>query len=259
MSSTEPRATGKRLCGDPVDILTRRHHLAHRPVGQTHDARDDRAFAFLDHPRLRRFGDDQVQFLGGDPVLRFAVEAEQAKDERGTIVEQPDKRRGDARQPIHHRRDDNRDPLGRAQRELFRHKLARDQRGIGGERDDRGEARCLGGFGIETKPGRKPVSDRISASQHADQRDADLHSRQEAPGVGGEQARNLGATAPALLGRLQPRVARRNNGEFGHGENAVEQDEDQDDHNIRPGKRGHWAVVRRIGARPLSVSVMSTL
>ena len=37
---------------EPVDLGPRRHHLAHRPVGQPHDARDDRALMLLDHARL---------------------------------------------------------------------------------------------------------------------------------------------------------------------------------------------------------------
>ena len=251
---------------DPVDILARRHHLAHRPVGKAHDARDDRAFAFLDHPRFRRLGDDQVQFLGGHAIFRFAFKPEQAKDERRARVEQPDERRADFRQPVHRHRHRDRDPFGRAQRELLGHQLARDQREIGGERDDGGKTRRLGRFGFEAQPGRKPVGDglteacaRIGAGQHADQRDADLHRRQEAAGVGGELARDLRAAAAALLGRLQSRVARRDDGQFGHGENAVEEDEDRDDRHIGPGEGGHWALVRRIGARPLSASVMSAL
>ena len=89
--STDPSATGIRLCGDfaqraadlvaggvdvdPVDLGPRGHHFAHRPVGQPHDARDHRALAFLEHAGGLRFGDDQVQFLGGHRVLDFAVEA----------------------------------------------------------------------------------------------------------------------------------------------------------------------------------------
>ena len=61
----------------------------------------------------------------------------------------------------------------------------------------------------------------------------------------------------AYVGGIDLAYGRRDDGQFGHGENAVEEDEDQDDHDIRPGKRGHWAVVRRWRARPLSASVMA--
>ncbi len=251
---------------DPVHVLARRHHLAHRTVGKAHDARNDRALAFLDHPRFRRLGDDQVEFLGRHAIFRFAVEAEQAEHQRRTVVEQPDERRRDTRQPVHRNRHEYRDPLGRAQRELLRHQLARDQREIGGKRNDRRKARRLGVFGIEAKPCREPVGyrlaeagTRIGAGQHADQRDSNLHRRQEAAGIGSELARDLRAAAAALLGRLKARVARRNDREFGHGENAVEEDEDRDDRDVGPRERGHWAVVQRVGAWPLSSSVISTL
>src|SRR3546814_3846987 len=82
--------------------------------------------------------------------------------------------------------------------------------------------------------------------QHADQRDADLHRRQEAPGVRGELARDLRAPAAALFGRLQPRVARRNDREFGHGENAVEEDEDGDDRNVGPRSEEHTSELQSL-------------
>ena len=108
--STEPSATGMRLCGrldqrlrrivvrvgvdvDPVDLGARRHHLARRPVGEPHDARDDRPLIFLEHAGAVRLGDDEVQLLGGDLVVAVAVEAEQPEDEAAGAVEQPDERR----------------------------------------------------------------------------------------------------------------------------------------------------------------------
>ena len=54
---------------DPVDLGARRHHLAHRPVGEADDARDDRPLAFLEHAGGLRLGDDQVQLLGGHHIL----------------------------------------------------------------------------------------------------------------------------------------------------------------------------------------------
>jgi hypothetical protein len=164
---------------------------------------------------------------------------------------------------------DSHDIIG-AQRELLGHQLARDQRSIGGERDDDRKADGQRGFGVETQQRLQPLAHRppqararIGAREDADQRDAHLHRRQEAAGIGGELARDLRAAAAALFRRLQARIAGRNDREFGHGENAVEQDQDRDDRDVRPGKGGHRAALmiigRRGGARSLSASVMKPL
>src|SRR3546814_8322435 len=79
-------------------------------------------------------------------------------------------------------------------------------------------------------------SDVCSSDLDADQGDPDLHRRQKAPRIGSELPRDLRAPAATLFGRLQARVARRDDRQFGHGENAVEEDEDGDDHNVGPGK-----------------------
>ena len=251
---------------DPVDVLARRHHLAHRAVGEAHDARNDRALAFLDQPRFRRLGDDQVQLLGGHPVLGFAVEAQDAEHQRRTAVEQPHQRRADFRQPQHRQRDEDRDRFGRAQRKLLRHQLADDQREIGGHRDHHRKPDRQRGFIVETQQQLQSLAHwaaqagpRIGTGQNADQRDPDLYSRQEAPRIGGQLACDRSAAAAALFCGLQARRARRHDREFGHREDAIQKDQDGDDRHVGPWERGHWAVVRRVGARPLSASVMNGL
>src|SRR3546814_15214330 len=83
--------------------------------------------------------------------------------------------------------------------------FARDQRKIGGQADDDREARAARMFGVEAEPDLQPVADRlaeagtrIGAGENADQRDADLHRRQEAAGVGGEPPCVRRAAAAAL-------------------------------------------------------------
>ena len=91
--STDPSATGIRLCGFSsqlcanfvlggvrsiqFDVGPRSHHLAHRAVGEADNAGNDRSLALFEHARSLRLGDDQVKLLGSDRVARFAVEAEQ--------------------------------------------------------------------------------------------------------------------------------------------------------------------------------------
>ncbi len=82
---------------DPVDVGPGSHDFAHRPVGQPHDARNNCALAFLEHAGGLRFGDDQMQFLGGNGIARFPVKPERLEDQRAGLVEQPHERCGDLR------------------------------------------------------------------------------------------------------------------------------------------------------------------
>ena len=136
---------------EPVDVGARRHHLAGRPVGEADDAGDDRAFAFLEHAGMVRLGDDEVQLLGGDLGRGIAAHPQQPEDQGAGLVEQPDERRGRARDPQHRQRDDGGDRLGRAQRELLGHQLADHQRRISDEDDDEGEAQRAGQLRLDAR------------------------------------------------------------------------------------------------------------
>src|SRR3546814_9938480 len=72
------------------------------------------------------------------------------------------------------------------------------------------EARGARGLDVEPEPRPQPLGDRlaqagtrIGAGEDADQRDADLYRRQEAPRIGGKLPRDLGAAAPPLFGRSE--------------------------------------------------------
>ncbi len=167
MSSTRPSATGRRVCGrlgqlgadlvlaardiDPVDLGARRHHFAHGPVGEPHDAGDDRALLFLDDAVARRLRDDELQFLGGHMLARLALDAQQLEEQSARPVEEPDQRRGDPREPHHGGARDHRERLGIAQRILLGRQLAHDQRHIGREDDRDGEAQILGRFRLDAQ------------------------------------------------------------------------------------------------------------
>ena len=122
----------------------------------------------------------------------------------------------------------DRDRLGRAQRDLLGHDLTDDQRDIGREHDD--EAEADGVRGLAARPSAcKRSRHRLaqlragkSAGEDRDQGDAALHGRQEAARVGGEVERALGAAAAALGHRLQPRLARRDDRQLAHRQNAVQ-------------------------------------
>ena len=104
---------------------------------------------------------------------------------------------------MHRPRHDRRDRLGRAQRELLGHQLADDQRAEGGDDDDEAEADASARFPASSPSKREPLADRpaeararIGAGENADQRDPDLHRRQEAARVGGERRARI--CAPPL-------------------------------------------------------------
>ena len=66
--------------------------------------------------------------------------------------------------------------------------------------------------------------------------------------IGGQRQRHLGPAAAAFGGQPQPRGPRRDNRQFGHGEQAVEQNQAGDYQHIGPGKRIHVSTVSRIVA-----------
>ena len=69
---------------------------------------------------------------------------------------------------------------------------------------------------------------REGAGKHADQRDADLHGRQEAAGIGAELERAAGAAHVPVDHRLEPGRPGRDDRQLRHREQAV--DDDEDDH-----------------------------
>lgn len=70
-----------RIDVDPVDFGPRGHHFANGPVGQANDAGNHRPLFLLEDACRLGFGNDQMQLFGGDLVLRFAIEADEAENE----------------------------------------------------------------------------------------------------------------------------------------------------------------------------------
>ncbi|MGX1065874.1 hypothetical protein AB7M39_005239 [Bradyrhizobium diazoefficiens] len=118
---------------------------------------------------------------------------------------------------------------------LLRHQLADDQCGVGDERDDDADADDVGDAGGQAEldqPLRQPLPERRAGErtrEHADQRDADLHRREEFAGIGRQRQRAVGAAH--ALGGEQREAGRtgRDHGQLGHGEQAVDDDQDDDD------------------------------
>ena len=205
---------------DPFDIGARRHHLAHRAVGEPHHAGNDRTFMLLDHAGLACLGDDQVQFFRRYVILGLALQAHQLEQQGTRRIEQPAERRGAPGEPVHRWGHEYGDRLGRTQGDLLGHQFTDDQREIGGDADDQRKADRAGRFLRKTKPaqprrdGRTQAGARISTCQNTDQRDADLNRGQEFARVGGKNDRRARAALAGARHRLQPRLPGRDDRQF---------------------------------------------
>jgi hypothetical protein len=76
------------------------------------------------------------------------------------------------------------------------------------------------------------------AGEDGDQRDPALRRRQEPPGISGEVDRALRAAAAAPGHCLEPCLARRNDRELAHRQDAVHRDQGEDQEKVEPGYGG---------------------
>jgi hypothetical protein len=200
----------------------------------------------LDDPGALGLGDEQADLLLRHALPRLLPPPEQPEEEPGGDLEQPHRRRGDAGQRRHRRGHGGGDALGVAQRDLLGHELADDQREVGDHRDHDGHADRLGGAGPQAErpevarevPGQGGAAE--GAGEHADQRDADLHAGEEAALVLEQAQGGAGPGVPGVGHGGEPRPAGGDDRELGHGEEAVEDDQEGDggelqgEHDVRP-------------------------
>ena len=93
----------------------------------------------------------------------------------------------------------------------------------------RRHARYLVEHGAEPHAQRRAAE---CARQNADQRDADLHGRQEAAGIVGQRQGLRGAAFACLRHLLQPNAAGRHHRHLGHGKKAIQQEQAEQDGNF---------------------------
>ena len=164
-------------------------------------------------------------------------------------LEDPDERIGDARKPVERNRERDRERLGLLQRDRLRHELAEHDREVREDRErdqegDRVRERRL------HEPGEQRLAD--GAEQDREDRDPDLHRRDEPDRVVHETKRRLRA-APASLGAfLQPRSPPRDEGVLGRHEDRVPQHEEEHDDDVgeRYSRPVRGAGTRRVFRRP---------
>ena len=248
---------------DHLDVEARGHQAARRTVGEAHDARDHRLFLGLEHALALGLGDDRLDLFVGDAILAGPCAAEQRQHQAARLVEQPHQRRGDRRDHRHAGRRAGRNPFGIPQRQLLGHELAEDQREIGNRKDHDADPDGAGGRIRDAalqQEFTQPVAEggaRKGARQHADQADADLCRRQEFARVLGQLQRHCRALVAIGGHDFQPRRAGRNNGEFRHGKQPVQEDQNDDDDDFdvhelmltanRHRHKGSWSTASRAG------------
>jgi hypothetical protein len=182
-----------------------------------------------------RLGDQHLDLLVGHLLLGLAVLAKQPQQGAAGEIEQPDEGQGDFRENAHRRRHPDGYAFRVAERDLLGDKLADYQRAVGDHRHHDADAQRVGGVGGHAERQQLPgqaFAERgagKSPGKHADQSDADLHGGQETAGIGAKRQSTAGPLHVPVDHRLEAGRTRRNHGQFGHGQQAVDADEDEDD------------------------------
>ena len=229
------RRIGRRV--DPYQFAAVGHDRLHRAVAQREDAAHDLLLDRLHLTVLGSFLDDRADFRLGDLALGL-VQPQQACDARRAFGEQPHEGRRHERKRPHGACHDLRGPFGGVHADAFGDQFAEDDREVGDRDDDRDLRRDGRRAQRNAQPGQLSAEFRrqrvagVDTRENADQGDADLYGREEPVGVFGQFQGLTGACA-ALPGlHLQIRAAGRNECDLRHGEQPVEQDQQQNDENF---------------------------
>jgi hypothetical protein len=108
---------------DPVHVRPGRHEAAHGPVAEAQHARDHAALLLLDHARALGLADEHLDLFFGDGRGIVGLGAEEAEDQGGGGIQQPDRRGCDLRDDQHQRGHGAGDPLRVAQGQLLGHEF----------------------------------------------------------------------------------------------------------------------------------------
>ena len=222
----------------PIHIRARRHGDTHRAVAETQDLLDHLLLFRLDQTGRRALGDHGLDLFLGHVRAIAILDAKHLEDARRRGGQKQHEGLEHDRQGRDRGRHLGRDRFGKDQRQTLGHQFADDQRHIGDADDHQGGGEHLRIGRQRRKAGfQKPIQlarDRrlpVSARQNADQGDADLDGRQE---VGRFLRQLQGRPRPPiapLRPALQPGLAGRHDRQLGHGEQAVEHHEEQNDDN----------------------------
>lgn len=177
---------------DHRHFMPRRHDRADGKIAKAHHARDHLLLAGFEHACVFRLHDQCVDFFFANFLFGVAALTEQPEQALAGAIENPHQRQRYFCENRHRRCDLHRDRLGIAQRDLLRHKLTDDQRGVGNQRDHQTDAQRIRHARRQAKARQPPRQARAEGragkctGEHADQRDADLDRGQKLAGVGGQ-------------------------------------------------------------------------
>ena len=220
---------------EPDDVDARRHDRADRPVGQPQHAIDHVPLGGLEDAGVGPLLDHRLDFLLGDRRLAVTGKTEDPQHRLARDAQQPHRRCSHPGQQRHRRCHPHRHRFGIGQGDPLGHEFAQDQREVGDDDNHRQERQGFGEAGNRWKrcqPAGQGLRQRRAAEgtgENADQGDADLHGGEEAAGIVGKPQRSRRAVAALLDELLQPGPPRGHECQFGHREEAVEQDQQDND------------------------------
>jgi len=211
------------------------HQRTDRPVAHAEHPVDDLLFDLLDLAALATLLNDGLDLFFRDPGFGGLPAREEPEHEIGRMGEQPDERRGDCPGELHRNRHDLGDRFRIGQPDALGDQFTQHEREEGHDHQHDDEAERVG-IGLEGRyagdHGRHVVGDGLAAvdtGEQADQRDADLYGREQLAGGLLEADGRLGAPVALLGGKGEPVLPRRDQGDLGHREYPVEQDQGQQD------------------------------
>ena len=213
---------------DPEDVVAGRHGHPDGTVAQAQYLLDHFLFFGLDQAGGRALRQDGRHLFLSDVRAVAILDPQQLQNARGRGRQQQDERLqhdGQGRDGLGHLGGHR---LGEDQRQTFGHQFADDQRDIGDAHDHQGRGEEFG-VGAEGWKGDFQNAIQlarygrltIGARQNADQGDADLHGRKKLRRFIRKLQRGPRAAIPPLGPGLQLRFPRRDDRQFGHGEQAV--------------------------------------
>ena len=218
----------------------RHHHRGDLLRGEVEDLVEHLLLGLLELADVLGRGDRVADVLArvGDHPGRRGLHAQEPEDDVRGLLEQPDERVRDPREPVERDGERDRERLGLLQRDRLRHELAdddgevREDRERDQERDRVGERRLH-----EVREER--LSDRTE--QDREDRDPHLDGRDEADRVVHEAERCLRAAAASLGALLETRAPRRDERVLGRHEDRVPQHEEEHDERVLRERSVHHA------------------
>ena len=179
-------------------------------------------------------GQKAVHLFFGHPIGAGPTLAQEPQNPPTRPVQKPNQRGGTARQHQHRGGHGDRQLFRIAQRQLLRHQLAHDQRDIGDDHHHHPNPQIGGPVRIDPTVHQRLCQPRAQGRpgqgtrQNADQSDADLNRGQKPPRM---LAQPQGSSGTAALGfqRAKAGGTRGYNGQFRHGQHAIQADQAKDD------------------------------